>query len=109
MRFGLSDLEELPSLREFEHLAQAALGSDDGIASIEPEDATQTDSGGEIAATAELSADAREAVVEGESSDSSGEQSAEVELGGSPAESAAEVFDDSGEPISDSQAKGTSA
>ena len=108
MRFGLSDLEELPSLKEFEQLAQAALGSDEGIASIEPEDATQTDSGGEIAARAELSADGCEAVVEGESSDSSSEQSAEAELGGTPAESA-EVFDDSDEPISDSQAKGTSA
>jgi segregation and condensation protein B len=109
MRFGLSDLEELPSLKEFELLAQAALGSDEGIASIEPEDAAETDRGGEIAAAAELSADAREAVVEGESIDSSGEQSAEAELGGTPAESAAEVFADSDEPISDSQAKGTSA
>ncbi len=32
MRFGLSDLEELPSLKEFEQLARAALGSDEGIA-----------------------------------------------------------------------------
>ncbi len=37
MRFGLSDLEELPSLKEFEQLAQAALGSDEGIAPTEPE------------------------------------------------------------------------
>ena len=37
MRFGLSDLEELPSLKEFEQLAQAALGSDAGIAPTEPE------------------------------------------------------------------------
>lgn len=37
MRFGLSDLEELPSLKEFEQLAQAALGSDAGIAPSEPE------------------------------------------------------------------------
>ncbi len=37
VRFGLSDLEELPSLKEFEQLAQAALGSDAGIAPIEPE------------------------------------------------------------------------
>ncbi|MGH9684779.1 MAG: SMC-Scp complex subunit ScpB [Candidatus Acidiferrales bacterium] len=36
MRFGLSDLEELPSLKEFEQLAQSALG-DDGIAPNEPE------------------------------------------------------------------------
>src|SRR6202035_860745 len=32
MRFGLSDLEELPSLKEFEALAREALGTDDGIA-----------------------------------------------------------------------------
>jgi segregation and condensation protein B len=37
MRFGLSDLEELPSLKEFEQLARAALGSDEGIAPAEPE------------------------------------------------------------------------
>lgn len=36
MRFGLADLDELPSLKEFEQLAQAALGADDGIAPIEP-------------------------------------------------------------------------
>ena len=39
MRFGLSDLDELPSLKEFEQLARAALGSDEGIAPAEPEDA----------------------------------------------------------------------
>ncbi len=38
MRFGLSDLDELPSLKEFEQLAQAALGSDAGIAPTEPDD-----------------------------------------------------------------------
>ncbi len=38
MRFGLSDLDELPSLKEFEQLAQAALDSDAGIAATEPED-----------------------------------------------------------------------
>jgi segregation and condensation protein B len=32
MRFGLSDLQELPSLKEFEALAREALGSDMGIA-----------------------------------------------------------------------------
>ena len=35
MRFGLSDLEELPSLKEFEALAREALGSDEGIATAE--------------------------------------------------------------------------
>lgn len=41
MRFGLSDLDELPSLKEFEQLARAALGSDEGIAPAEPEPAPQ--------------------------------------------------------------------
>jgi len=39
IRFGLSDLDELPSLKEFEQLAQAALGSDTGIAPAEPGEA----------------------------------------------------------------------
>jgi len=41
MRFGLSDLEELPSLKEFEQLARAALGSDEGIAPAEPDDGAE--------------------------------------------------------------------
>jgi segregation and condensation protein B len=32
MRFGLSDLQELPSLKEFEALAREALGTDEGVA-----------------------------------------------------------------------------
>src|SRR5450432_200100 len=43
MRFGLSDLDELPSLKEFEALAQAALGSDEGIAEVQPEDGQPAD------------------------------------------------------------------
>jgi segregation and condensation protein B len=35
MRFGLSDLDELPSLKEFEALAREALGGDEGIAPSE--------------------------------------------------------------------------
>jgi len=35
MRFGLSDLEELPSLKEFEALAREALGGDEGIVAEE--------------------------------------------------------------------------
>jgi segregation and condensation protein B len=31
MRFGLNDVDELPSLKEFEQLARAALGTDSGI------------------------------------------------------------------------------
>ncbi|MFY9730159.1 MAG: SMC-Scp complex subunit ScpB [Candidatus Acidiferrales bacterium] len=105
MRFGLSDLEELPSLKEFEQLAQAALGSDEGVAPTEPDDAAQA---GE-ATSPELSTDAREMAVEAESMDASGEQSAGAELAASPAESAGEVFAESDESASDAQAKGTSA
>jgi segregation and condensation protein B len=56
MRFGLSDLEELPSLKEFEALAREALGSDEGVVEVaseewrvESEDAA-ADSGGESVA-----------------------------------------------------------
>jgi segregation and condensation protein B len=38
MRFGLSDLEELPSLKEFEALAREALGSDEGVAASSGEE-----------------------------------------------------------------------
>jgi segregation and condensation protein B len=44
IRFGLSDLEELPSLKEFEQLARAALSADEGIAPIEPEPMESMDS-----------------------------------------------------------------
>src|SRR5450755_728608 len=37
MRFGLSDLGELPSLKEFEALAREALGSDEGVAAVPDE------------------------------------------------------------------------
>lgn len=46
LRFGLNDVDELPSLKEFEQLARAALGADEGIA---PEEETR--------ASAEPSAD----------------------------------------------------
>jgi len=45
IRFGLADLGELPSLKEFEQLARAALGSDEGIAPIEPETVEIMDGG----------------------------------------------------------------
>src|SRR5215467_9376558 len=35
MRFGLSDLDELPSLKEFEALAREALGTEEGMASTD--------------------------------------------------------------------------
>jgi len=50
LRFGLSDVDELPSLKDFEQLAQAALGADSGIAPTEQE--------GEPSAEVELGAEA---------------------------------------------------
>jgi segregation and condensation protein B len=60
MRFGLSDLEELPSLKEFEALAREALGSDEGVAPsggevasdewrVASEEARTTEAGGDAA------------------------------------------------------------
>jgi segregation and condensation protein B len=43
MRFGLSDLDELPSLKEFEALAREALGSDEGVAPSAPSDESVLD------------------------------------------------------------------
>src|ERR1039457_4843775 len=60
MRFGLSDLDELPSLKEFERLAQVALGSDSGIAPNEPEVA---------AAASDESAEAAQIRESGETND----------------------------------------
>ena len=65
MRFGLSDLEELPSLREFEALAREALGSDEGFS---PADEAATNEANieapavENAASAEM--EAREELLE---------------------------------------------
>ena len=66
MRFGLSDLDELPSLKEFEQLAQAALGSDSGIAPAEPEEGATA--GSESAPLAD-SAEAVEILKSGETDD----------------------------------------
>jgi segregation and condensation protein B len=55
MRFGLSDLEELPSLKEFEALAREALGSDEGVLS-----SGEDYGGGAKAAEANIAADGGE-------------------------------------------------
>jgi segregation and condensation protein B len=109
LRFGLSDLDELPSLKEFEALAQAALGADEGIAEVQPEDAvTETVEGefvteaeaeaeldGELSdATLDVSADAPGETLKDTISDVSAEQEAESESVASPAQIAAEVFND---------------
>jgi len=44
LRFGLGDLDELPSLKEFEALAREALGADDGIAAEAPPEETAAES-----------------------------------------------------------------
>jgi len=49
LRFGLADLDELPSLKEFEQLAREALGTEAGIAPIEPEDVAEVAASGESA------------------------------------------------------------
>jgi segregation and condensation protein B len=76
MRFGLSDLDELPSLKEFEQLAQAALGSDTGIAPSEPGDSLgATQAIPDVAATpgneyaAQPAADADQILASGETDD----------------------------------------
>jgi segregation and condensation protein B len=87
MRFGLSDLDELPSLKEFEQLAQAALGSDAGVAPVEPDasaEVFQADASAEAAPeeSAQLEDDAAAAeasnVPEGAGSASSTESAAET-------------------------------
>src|SRR5579872_5849262 len=49
MRFGLGDVDELPSLKEFEALARAALGADDGIAAEAPEEELDAEASEQIA------------------------------------------------------------
>ena len=114
MRFGLSDLDELPSLKEFEALAQAALGSDEGIAEAEPEESAAI--GSEIldaeVVDVEVVVEAAGAVGDDFSddaaseaqtvpenakdsvSDASAEQEAESEYAESPVQIAAEAFSD---------------
>jgi segregation and condensation protein B len=56
MRFGLSDLGDLPSLKEFEALAREALGTEDGVA--------EGEAPAEVAAEGEAVAEVTEAVAE---------------------------------------------
>ena len=64
MRFGLSDLDELPSLKEFEQLAQAALGADEGIAPVAPGEGVSAEVSSTEASTAEsLDVDANDAQI----------------------------------------------
>jgi segregation and condensation protein B len=85
LRFGLSDLDELPSLKEFEQLAQAALGSDEGIAPVSPGEAQPAAEG---AAIESMDVDAKDAVI-AEAAHSAAEMSTLIEAQ-SQAETAAD-------------------
>jgi len=61
MRFGLSDLEELPSLKEFEALAREALGSDEGVAPTESSDESVLDTAHDVGTTSNGDAPAQTA------------------------------------------------
>ena len=64
MRFGLSDLDELPSLKEFEALAREALGSDEGVAPTEVSESvldTEAQPGAASQPVASVNGDATEA------------------------------------------------
>src|SRR5713226_5839969 len=83
MRFGLSDLEELPSLKEFEALAREALGSDEGFAPLEnglTDEANIAGPATENAASAEM--EAREELLEETAANNEGMP--ESPSGGSP-------------------------
>ncbi|MGH9575033.1 MAG: SMC-Scp complex subunit ScpB [Candidatus Acidiferrales bacterium] len=77
MRFGLSDLDELPSLKEFEQLAQAALGADEGIAAFSPADAVASEPAANSEAES-LDVNSNDALI-AESVHSADEMSAAVE------------------------------
>lgn len=64
MRFGLSDLDELPSLKEFEALAQAALASDEGIAESMTTDGLPVEASSEAASGESLIVTDEEAEME---------------------------------------------
>jgi len=68
MRFGLSDLDELPSLKEFEALAREALGSDEGVAPGAIADEAVLGEAAQAAVTSEATASdvAASAVAEGQ-------------------------------------------
>jgi segregation and condensation protein B len=75
MRFGLSDLEELPSLKEFEALAREALGSDEGFAPVEEGATNEANIPSAETASAEM--EAREELLEETAANNEGMPEAE--------------------------------
>jgi segregation and condensation protein B len=65
MRFGLSDLEELPSLKEFEALAREALGSDEGVATSSGEEFREGESAVAESAVLETNESSETVVADG--------------------------------------------
>lgn len=62
LRFGLNDVDDLPSLKEFEQLAKAALGADDGVAfNEEVQPNLETSAGSEGQAREPAAGDSEEA------------------------------------------------
>lgn len=85
MRFGLSDVDELPSLKEFEALAREALGADDGIAATPESEATDAglsdlppDAASNEAAPDAGASDAAESAAANEASPQEAESAAEA-------------------------------
>jgi segregation and condensation protein B len=77
MRFGLSDLEELPSLKEFEALAREALGSDMGEVASEGTTELEKIAASESAEHAQM--EAREELLEETAANNEGMPEAESE------------------------------
>jgi segregation and condensation protein B len=108
MRFGLSDLDELPSLKEFEALAQAALTSDEGIAEATSDgltaEAADSNPDAESLVVSDEEAEIELEIAEAEANptpeetdaiaDASGELEAEAESTETPEEIAAEALAD---------------
>jgi segregation and condensation protein B len=108
MRFGLSDLDELPSLKEFEALAQAALVSDEGIAEATtdglPSEMSESHENAESLLVTDEEAEIELEIAEAEANptveesdaiaDASGELEAEAEATETPEEIAAEALAD---------------
>jgi segregation and condensation protein B len=95
VRFGLNDVDELPSLKEFEQMAREALGPEEGIEPV-PEEAQGEAAAGEAAPEAEVAEAGAEAAgaagdVAEAAAEEADEETAGTELGAAgpamPAES----------------------
>ncbi|MCL5288484.1 MAG: SMC-Scp complex subunit ScpB [Acidobacteria bacterium] len=65
MRFGLNDVDELPSLKEFEELARAALGADAGLDQAEIVEMPAVEGAGESGEAAAGAAGKKDSATEG--------------------------------------------